>query len=266
MSVVVAWISGGHIEHGFMDSMIDLLRHDSHSNGYIKGFISMVTSPRVAEARSQVVDTFASQHEADWLLFIDTDMTFEPTMLDRMMEHADREKVPVLGGLCFGGRPGSKIFPTVYEEYEDDGHLTLRPAAYYPKDQLVRVGGTGAACLLVHRQVFAAMAEPYPVGFGTFQNGAKNPYPWFVEGLTGPRGEQYGEDIAFCKRLRHMGVPVHVHTGIKLGHIKPCVMDEPLFEAWLAGQEVKIREDIDRAPSRAERRKAARKKKATADA
>lgn len=262
MSVVIAWLSGGQVEHPFMDSMVDLMRHDSHSNGYVSGFISMVTSPRVAEARSQIVDTFAEKHpDADWLLFIDADMTFQPDMLDRLMEVADRERCPILGGLCFGGRPGSKIFPTVYEEYETgDGYMALRPSAYYPKDTLVKVGGTGAACLLVHRSVYAAMARPWPEGFGTTADGAANPYPWFTEGLTGPHGESYGEDIAFCKRARQLDIPVHVHTGVKLGHVKTCVMDEPLYEAWLTGQEAQIKAEAAAKPNRAELRRAAREK------
>lgn len=263
-AVVIAWISPGQIDHQFMDSVIGLIHYDSGSNRYITrpegGTISMISSPRIAEARSQVVERFATGFpEADWLLMVDADMTFGHDLLERMLEHADPEKVPVLGGLCFGGGRGTKIFPTVYEEIEVDGKLTLSPTPDYPRDALVKVGGTGAACMLVHRQVFAAMARPWPKGFGTHQDGTPNPYPWFVEGLSGPDGAQYGEDIAFCKRARMLGIPIHVHTGIKLGHMKRYELTEAVFDEWLAGQGKKP-PVLSAGPNRAERRRARKRR------
>ena len=44
------------------------------------------------------------------------------------------------------------------------------------------------------------------------------------------QGSSYGEDIAFCVRLNHLGIPLHVHTGVHIGHVKTTVLDEAAFE------------------------------------
>jgi len=33
-------------------------------------------------------------------------------------------------------------------------------------------------------------------------------------------GRRVGEDLSFCLRARSAGVPVNVHTGVQVGHVK----------------------------------------------
>jgi len=168
------------------------------------------------------------------------------------MEIADPATVPILGGLCFAGGRSGRIYPTIFKEgVTEEGHIWTEPVDEYPEDALVKVGGTGAACLLMHRSALAAMKRPYPDGFGTLADGRRNPYPWFTEGLIGPNGEPYGEDIAFCRKARQLGIPVHVHTSIKLGHMKTFEINEEEYHRYLAS---KARSN----GTRAERRRAQR--------
>ena len=76
-----------------------------------------------------------------------------------------------------------------------------------------------------------------------------NPYPWFVEGVSGER--QFGEDVAFCQRARALGYGVWVHTGVKTGHSKPRLLDEDLYDEYRQKQQMAE-------GTRAERRRAAR--------
>lgn len=235
-SVVVSYIHPGEVDGEFCDSLIGMLLYDHRNNARILdppgGQISLFSGPRVAEARSQIVDGFLNTQffkGAEWLLMIDSDMTFDADTLDRMLEVADPETCPILGGLCFAGSPATKIYPTVYRLVQEDGFAGVEPVLDYPKDSLVKVGATGAAFLLVHRSVFLRMAAPHPHGFGSFPDGVANPYPWFVEGGT-TKGRPYGEDIAFCMRANALNIPVHVHTGIKIGHVKRFTLTESSFE------------------------------------
>lgn len=258
--VVVAWIFPPKYgtDGWFTYSLADMIRWDAQGPGHIcgadGGLISLSSGPRIAEARNIVVDKFAERHpNAEWLLMLDSDMTFDSDLIEKMLEVANPQTVPILGALCFcAGSNDEGPYPTIYREIRGpDNYVHVAPMKDYPKDQLVKVGGTGAACLLVHRGVFAAMNQPWPKGFGTREDGTSNPYPWFSEGLVSPDGRQLGEDIAFCRRAQLLGIPVHVHTGIKVGHVKSNLLDEDYFLAYQA-QHAKMN------GTRAERRRAAR--------
>lgn len=237
--VVVSWCHSDHNAAEFTASLAGMVlydaRHGRHICGNGGGTIDLRSGPRVAEARSQICDHFLTTElfkAADWLLMLDDDMAFDADMVDKMMQVADPETVPVLGGLCFAGRPGGPQWPTVYRMYnEDDGTFGVEPVNDYPRDALVKVGATGAACMLIHRQVLVAMSNHY----GKQADGRPNPYPWFQEGLSTAKGVPLGEDILFCKRAVMIGVPLHVHTGIKLGHCKTSLMTEATFDEYRRG-------------------------------
>jgi len=206
-------------------------RLDRHIIGDRGDQIHIQSSPRIHEARNQVVDHFAAlPQQPEWLLMIDADMTFEPDLIYKMLAVADPVRVPILGALCFGGGRVHEPFPTIYrlteETVDERSYYSLDKVYDYPRDALVSVGATGAACLLVHRQVFATMKTAY----GTLLDGQPNPSPWFAEGITGLKGEGWGEDTVFCLRAQSLRIPVHVHTGIKVGHVKEVIIDEVFYD------------------------------------
>lgn len=242
-AVAVATLAATDVPIHFLSSWGDMLQHDGLNGRHMSGdtgggTIKITSGPRIAEARSQIVDTFFSDpifERCSWLLMIDSDMTFEPTLIDQLLAIADPERVPVLGALCFSGGRNHDPYPTIYREVKSEADGTtfvgVEPIRDYPPDTLCKVGATGAACLLVHRQVFVAMSHPWPKGYGTLPDGSKNPYPWFIEGLVTPDGEPIGEDVAFCRRVSQLGIPIHVHTGVRCGHVKQYVLDEAYYLA-----------------------------------
>lgn len=267
VGVAVATLAASDVPIHFLSSWGSMLQYDAVHGGHVLagGTLVLTSGPRVAEARSQIVDQFFADPllaRAEWLLMIDSDMVFGLDLIERMLAVAHPERVPVLGALCFAGGRSQAPYPTIYKEVlvEQEGQpdfVAVEPMRDgYPRDALVRVGATGAACIMIHRRVLAAMSQPWPKGFGTFEDGRKNPYPWFVEGIVGPNGEPFGEDVTFCRRLHQMQVPIHVHTGIKCGHVKHFILDEEYFDRYLAAEAV---EDQPTPLNRAERRQAARK-------
>lgn len=233
-TVCVSWISPGEVRHEFAESLMAMNLHFSENNRkVIRAFVGLQSGPRIAEARSKVVDAFASTG-AEWLLMIDADMVWEGDALDRLLETADPVDAPIVGGLCFGGRADRDMFPTIYSVVAgDDGEFHgVNAVTEYPADSVIKVGATGAAFLLVHRDVFAKMRK----AFGRLPNGEANPYPWFVEASNG--GKPYGEDISFCIRALALDIPIYVDTRVKVGHIKTRVLDESSY-----------RDQVDRASS-----------------
>lgn len=268
--VVLSWLFNTETSGWFTYSVADLLRWDAqgpqHIVGANGGIISLSSGPRIAEARNQIVDIFAERHPASqWLLMVDSDMTFSADLLERLMTVADPVEAPIVGGLCFAGGRQSDPYPTIYRSVQKDGYASIDRVYDYPRDTLVRVGATGGACLLIHRNALGAMKQK----FGTKDDGTINPYPWFAEGIFGPEGEPWGEDIIFCLRAGALGIPVHVHTGVKLGHVKTHIIDEEFYDNRRRARELTEQGAFDEPqrdpipdypvkPNRAQRRAAAR--------
>ena len=238
--VMIGFLSAGMVHHKFMNSVLDCIGHsvDTVRDGHLftgnNWYISLISSPRIASSRTEIVKAFLRDSDAEWLWMIDTDMVFEGDALSRLMAVADKDERPIVGGLCFTGHPGqTKLGHTLYVMENDEDGRPMFSKADLPLDAikeggLVQVDATGAAFLLVHRSVFVRMAADHPHGFGTQKNGDLNPFPWFYEGYVAG-GHQYGEDIAFCMRARHLGYPIYIHTGIRVGHIKPCEVDLDIY-------------------------------------
>lgn len=227
--VVIGYIHPGQVSGKFCSSLMDTIQYDLQNRCHIYGqngggTIELQSGPRIAEARSQVVEGFLTQFPyATWLLMIDSDMEWTYEDFDKLMQVANDEH-PIVGGLCVAGGD-QRQFATVYRLNPGEQGPECMPIPFeeIPEDQLVKCDATGAAFLLVHRKVLIAMLRPWPEGFGTTADGSHNPHPWFVEGLAA--GKQWGEDIAFCMRANALGFPLHVHTGIHIGHVKPRVLN-----------------------------------------
>jgi hypothetical protein len=236
--VVISWMFDEETSGWFTKALADVLLYDNwQGKGYmsdpkLSGLISLSTGPRIAEARNSLVDLFARDFpNSEWLLMIDSDMTFGPDLLDCLLANADPIEAPIVGGLCFAGGKRNAPYPTVYRQVlKNEGtpkqYVTIERVYDYPRNVMLRVGATGGACLLMHRKALAAMEGH----FGKRPDGKPNPYPWFAEGVVGPDGEPWGEDILFCLRANQLGIPVWVHTGVKLGHVKSHIIDETYYD------------------------------------
>jgi GT2 family glycosyltransferase len=159
---------------------------------------------------------------------VDSDMGFAPDTVERLIASAHKYDRPVVGALCFALRRAASdalhvtryvTIPTVYEFVERDDEVGFRSNPDYPRDQLVEVAGTGAACMIVHRRALFKVREKYGD-------------EWFTP-VTHPTGKTtFSEDLSFCLRLAAAGIPVFVDTSVKTSHYKGGVyLDEGAFLA-----------------------------------
>jgi len=151
--------------------------------------------------------------------------------VERLIEAGHAKDRPVVGALAFAHKTDGRgtdrygiryrAQPTVYSWYEDDERCGFAPMFDYPRNELIEVAGTGAACILIHRLALEAIRERYgPVWFDTIRH---------------PKGAHFSEDLSFCVRVAGVDLPLHVHTGIKTGHDKGAVyLDEDYFDAQQA--------------------------------
>lgn len=225
--VVVAYCHPGHVTAHFHESLLNLIVADAAGPRRIVdggGRLGYQSSANISDARNEAVRTFLTG-DADWLFIIDTDMVFDPDTLERLLDSAKTANAPIMGGLCFGIEDGL-LFPTLYDLGGTVEQVEFLRYTSYP-DGVLQVFGTGAACLLVHREVFEKIAAQPPSGLFSAV------FPWFQEREFS--GASMGEDLCFCLRANTLGIPVMVDTTVKVGHVKTHVL---IAEQFLAQRQM----------------------------
>lgn len=235
-SVIPAVIDGGQWAACFGLSWTDMMMYDQAASNRIlrpggQYVRKMAGTMGVAAARSEIARYFLTT-DAEWLFMIDSDMGFGADTLERMIASALANRVEILGALCFAQKVDPdlaqgpfnavryRIQPTLYRyvEVESNGERGFQSITKYRRDQFQEVAGTGAACLLAHRNALAAIGpEPFmPI---TDPTGGGNGTP-----------RTFSEDLSFCIRAQAAGVAMGVDTSIKTTHYKGGIyLDEITF-------------------------------------
>ena len=222
--VVLAYIHPGEVSAYFVESLLTTVLADIAADATgahprrIVNIMQEWSSANVSSSRNVVTQRFLDSPHGEWLLWIDADMQWEPDAIERLLEVADPIERPIVGGLCFG-MAGGRLWPTIYQWAELDEGLTTVRVGMYPADALIRAAATGAAFVLIHRTALEKIrAREFSAAF-----------PWFQE--TELSGKPVGEDITFCIRAGLCEIPVHVHTGVKIGHHKSHLLTADTFQA-----------------------------------
>jgi len=230
--VVLGYLSPTTRHSAFCESLLDLVVYDVAFHQRIVnggGRISIQAGANLAGPRNSLVRRFLEYGKADWMLMLDTDMTFTPDLVERLLEFADPEKAPIVGGLCFGFDDKGEIQPTLFGLLGDpESDLKVIRYHEWPPDAMFQVAATGAACLLIHKSVFERIRDVELPSRGG-KRGFNDAFPWFQE--TEHDGGPVSEDITFCWRAYQADIPVYVNTAVQLGHIKDR---ELTMDAYLA--------------------------------
>ena len=89
------------METSFSECLTELLRRHE---GEVE--VKYLKASLVYDARNQLAKYVRETGGFDYVLWLDSDMTFEPDILDRLLE--DIEGRMAVTGLCFGRRPPFK--------------------------------------------------------------------------------------------------------------------------------------------------------------
>lgn len=209
--LVIGYIHPGWVRAEFAASLLETVIGGAVP---VETVLAYQSGPNISAARNQIVSEFLAKRRAPWLLMADTDMVFAADAPARLIAAARQYGHPLLGALCWSQNADGDPFPTMYELVrKDGGELAFTRPASWPEDSCVRVSATGAAFLLMHRDALARI-----------ESASGDPAaPWFRESAVGPLALM-GEDMTFCLRAGAAGLPVHVHTGVQVGHVKPVML------------------------------------------
>jgi hypothetical protein len=225
-TVTLAYVHGGNgdrVSHSWHGSLSQLVDHDAPTGRLVSWIAQRCGTDSLAAARNQAVADFLDEHDAEWLFWVDTDMGFEPDILERLVASADPVERPLVGALCFSwfeanpdGSFGYRCYPrpTILDWHREGTEAGFKARADYPANSLVRCSATGMAATLIHR---AALAEVRRV----------HGDHWYDRIPNGDGGKHFGEDLSLCMRLGAIGVPVYVDTGARTTHHKSIWVGEP---------------------------------------
>lgn len=138
---------------------------------------------------------------ADSVLFIDDDITFTPSMIDKIRDDAEHKQYHVLMGVCI--KRGDPYTPVCKQTIMKDGQQMWYNDSNLEPDSVKDCAATGLGFTLIRREAFKVVLDDLQDGELMFQ--------W------GPTGES--EDVFFTRRVAEAGFKVGVTTKVKPGHI-----------------------------------------------
>lgn len=193
----------------FVESLLGLRR--KHDTLLVTGRSSLVYDSRNMLAQMAVDQGF------DRILWLDSDMVFEPDLMERLEADLDEGR-RFVAALCFTRK--NPIKPVAYSEtgyrQADDGtdHYQTYSECIteYPDDAVFQVHGIGMAATMMDVSVITDVYGKFGSPFSPIAG--------------------FGEDISFCRKCDELGIEMWCDSRIKVGHIAQTVVDE---EKYLRG-------------------------------
>lgn len=161
----------------------------------------------VYAARENLCDK-AIEEGFDYILWLDSDMTFEPDIMEKLLAD-DKDFVT---GIYFTRKLPWR--PVLFKELDAGGFGEPPKSEFYmeyPINDLFEIEGCGFGAVLMKTEVAEKIIRKFHTAF-TPMLGA-------------------GEDVAFCIRAKELGIPMYCDSRVKLGHITRVVSNE---ESYLA--------------------------------
>ena len=156
----------------------------------------------------------AVQSDMDYVFWMDSDMSFPPDTLVRMMDTLQKHDLDILTGLYFRRVP--PYSPVLFDQLEMRRNICCWSEFKSIPDELFEVGGCGFGCVLMKTEVFLSVQSKHGNMFAPIGNN--------------------GEDIAFCIRARDCGYKIWCDPSIICGHVGYSVVDDKFYKAYRAAR------------------------------
>lgn len=153
-----------------------------------------VSNSLIYDARNMLAQD-AVKGGFDYLLFLDSDITFPKDLINRLLVHGK----PIVSGVYYARR--GNHFPVIFSEIRPKTWLRKQKAEKIKNvpNGLFEIKGCGMGCCLIKTEVLKKMLDK---GFEPFK-----PMNYL------------GEDVSFCYRASKLGYKMYADSNIELGHI-----------------------------------------------
>ena len=160
----------------------------------------LIGSCLIYDSREKIVQ-FAEKENADWILFVDSDMILPSDVLLKFVNsRLDEKELDFVGGMCFKRtQPFQPCFYTKARINPETKKPILETPINFPESGMLEVEGMGMACTFIRKNAWKKIKQKHENMFF--------PYPGI------------GEDLSFCTRARMEGIKMYVDLSVNVGHI-----------------------------------------------
>lgn len=150
----------------------------------------------------------AIEMEADYVLWLDSDMVFPPDTMEKMFDRLKKDKLDILTGLYF--RRVHPYTPVLFDKLEMVGNVCNWTEFKELPEEPFEVGGCGFGCVLMDAGVFLDVQGRFGNMFAPIAN--------------------TGEDLAFCWRARECGYKIICDPDITAGHVGHIIVNKEFYK------------------------------------
>lgn len=207
MKLMVAVPCGSMVHTEFMFSVFKLKANTNFTFTYLKD--GLVHDSRNRFASDAINGGF------DRILMIDSDMVFEPDIIDRLSADMDTGIEYVAGIFTQRHLPAK---PCVYKDLiygpNESGRLVSKAVhdLDYPRDTLFETCATGFGAVMISVPLIKRVWDHYGLPF--------HPLPMM------------GEDLTFCLRARELGAKLYCDSRVKVAHCGQFSYGEATYTAY----------------------------------
>lgn len=159
-------------------------------------------SSLIYDARNQLAKQAVTEGY-DRVLWLDSDMDFQPDLLKQLSADMDEGREFVTG-LYFKRK--APVKPVIYKSlgfYKDEDKEGVTPVAVpyedYPKDSVFSIAACGFGGCLVSVDLIKRVGDKFGLPFSPIMG--------------------FGEDLSFCTRVSELGVEMFCDSRVKMGHV-----------------------------------------------
>lgn len=179
--------------------------------------IALGANSLVYDTRNQLAGK-AINEGFDRVLWLDSDMTFSPDLVQRLAAHLDRG-IEFVSGLYMTRK--TPIVPCIFSDVSGEPPQSTQYCDY-PENSFFEIAACGFGGVMMTTDLLRRVVAEYGLPFSPFIGA--------------------GEDISFCMRCKALGVPMYCDSSIKLGHIAYTEITESIYtiERFKHEQEKKV--------------------------
>lgn len=139
--------------------------------------------------------------KGNWLLQLDTDISFDPDIAARMINTMDKFGIDVLAGLYLYKKHPHPPVAYGYDPVKDEKIIL---GDWQKDSDLLRMRSAGAGCLMVRKSVFDRIKDELKC----------SPFDIYFDGES-----PLSEDHSFFERCWNLEIPVYVSPNIWVNHL-----------------------------------------------